>query len=50
MSKTNLPIPADSPIFLKEIKNRIQQAQTQAMLVVNAELVQLYWDTHSEAT
>jgi hypothetical protein len=44
MSKTNLPIPADFPILLKEIKNRIQQAQTRAMLAVNAELVQLYWD------
>ncbi len=28
MSKTNLPIPADFPILLKEIKNRIQQSQT----------------------
>lgn len=44
MSKTNLTIPADFPILLKEIKNRIQQAQTRAMLAVNAELVQLYWD------
>jgi predicted nuclease of restriction endonuclease-like (RecB) superfamily len=44
MSKTNLSIPADFPILLKEIKNRIQQAQTRAMLAVNAELVQLYWD------
>ncbi len=44
MSKTNLPIPADFPILLKEIKNRIQQAQTRAVLVVNAELVQLYWN------
>ncbi|MEI7700758.1 MAG: DUF1016 N-terminal domain-containing protein [Planctomycetia bacterium] len=44
MSKAKRPIPADFPILLKEIKNRIQQAQTQAMLAVNAELVQLYWD------
>jgi predicted nuclease of restriction endonuclease-like (RecB) superfamily len=44
MSKMNLPIPADFPILLKEIKNRIQQAQTRDMLAVNAELVQLYWD------
>lgn len=44
MSKTNLSIPADFPILLKEIKNRIQQAQTRAILAVNAELVQLYWD------
>ena len=44
MSKKNLPIPADFPILLKEIKTRIQQAQARAMLAVNAELVQLYWD------
>ena len=44
MSKAKLPIPADFPILLKEITNRIQQAQTRAMLAVNAELVQLYWD------
>jgi len=44
MSKPRLPIPADFPILLKEIKSRIQQAQTRAMLSVNAELVQLYWD------
>lgn len=44
MSKSSLPIPADFPILLKEIKSRIQQAQTRAMLAVNAELVQLYWD------
>jgi len=44
MSKPQLPTPADFPILLKEIKNRIQRAQTRAMLSVNAELVQLYWD------
>ncbi len=44
MSKKILPVPADFPILLKEVKNRIQQAQTRAMLAVNAELVQLYWD------
>lgn len=44
MSKPRLPIPADFPILLKEIKSRIQQAQTRAMLSVNAELIQLYWD------
>ena len=44
MSKPRLPIPADFPILLKEIKSRIQQAQTRAMLSVNAELVRLYWD------
>lgn len=44
MNKSILPVPADFPILLKEIKGRIQQAQTRAMLSVNAEMVQLYWD------
>lgn len=44
MSKAKLPAPAEFPILLKEIKTRIQQAQTRAMLSVNAELVRLYWD------
>ncbi len=44
MSKSNLPIPAGFPILLKEIKARIQQAQTRAILSANAELVRLYWD------
>lgn len=30
--------------LLKDVKSRIQQAQTRAMLSVNAELVRLYWD------
>lgn len=44
MSKPQLPIPAGFPSLVKEIKARIKQAQTRAMLSVNAELVQLYWD------
>lgn len=44
MSKTILRMPANFPILLKEIKNRIQQAQTRALWAVNAELVYLYWD------
>ena len=44
MSKTILPTPPDFPVLLKEIKNRIQQAQSRAVLAVNAELVQLYWN------
>jgi len=31
-------------ILLAEVKNRIQHAQTRAILTVNAELVRLYWD------
>jgi len=42
--KPKPPIPAGFPILLKEIKARIQQAQTQAILAANAELVRLYWD------
>src|SRR3954464_4972264 len=30
--------------LLKDIKSRIQHAQTRAVLAVNAELVRLYWD------
>jgi len=44
MSKRNLSIPAGFPTLLKEIKTRIQQAQTRAILSANAELVRLYWD------
>ena len=42
MSKTSLP--ANFTTLLKEIKGRIQQAQTLAVLSVNAELIRLYWD------
>ncbi|SRR5579883_1023557 len=44
MSKRHPPALAGFPQLLKEIKARIQQAQTRAMLSVNAELVRLYWD------
>lgn len=44
MSRANLPIPAGYTDLLKEIKARIRQAQTRAMLSVNAEMVHLYWD------
>ena len=36
--------PPDYAELLKEIKDRIGQAQTRAILTVNAELVRLYWD------
>ncbi len=36
--------PTGFPTLLKEIKARIRQAQTRAVLAVNAELVRLYWD------
>ena len=44
MSKPQLLVPVDFPHLLKQIKARIQQAQVQTMLSVNAELVRLYWD------
>ncbi len=37
-------LPADYPAFLESLKNRVRQAQTKAMLSVNRELIQLYWD------
>ncbi|MBI3466011.1 MAG: DUF1016 domain-containing protein, partial [Planctomycetes bacterium] len=37
-------MPAEFSSLLTEIKARIQQAQTRAILAANAELVRLYWD------
>ncbi|MHB1033071.1 MAG: PDDEXK nuclease domain-containing protein [Pirellulales bacterium] len=37
-------LPADYPAFLESLKNRVRQAQTKAILSVNRELIQLYWD------
>jgi hypothetical protein len=42
MSKSSLP--ADYASLLRDIKDRIRQAQTRAVLAANAELVRLYWD------
>lgn len=42
MNKPSLP--ANFTTLLKEIKGRIQQAQTLAILSVNSELIRLYWD------
>jgi hypothetical protein len=44
MKRTRLAVPAGFPKLVKEIKARIQQAQTRAILAANAELVCLYWD------
>jgi predicted nuclease of restriction endonuclease-like (RecB) superfamily len=44
MSKTQSLVPPGFPKLLKEVKARIQQAQTRAVLSANAELVRLYWD------
>ena len=40
----NLDLPADYAGLLTDIKQRIGQAQTRAVLAVNAELVRLYWE------
>jgi len=37
-------LPTDYVEFLESLKSRVQQAQTKAMLSVNRELIQLYWD------
>ncbi len=44
MSKARPPAPAGYAHLLKEIKARIQQAQTRAVFSVNEELIRLYWD------
>lgn len=40
---TNELIPSDYQAFFQTIKRRIQQAQLQAVLAVNRELILLYW-------
>jgi predicted nuclease of restriction endonuclease-like (RecB) superfamily len=37
-------LPADYAPFLESLKSRVRQAQTKAMLSVNRELIQLYWE------
>ena len=41
-------LPADYAAFLESLKSRVRQAQTKAMLSVNRELIQLYWDIGRE--
>ncbi len=43
-SVTSTNLPTDYASFLDSLKSRVQQAQTKAMLSVNRELIQLYWD------
>jgi predicted nuclease of restriction endonuclease-like (RecB) superfamily len=40
----SLSLPADYSLLLKEIRQRVKQAQTRAVLSVNAELIQMYWE------
>ncbi|MDR3632987.1 MAG: PDDEXK nuclease domain-containing protein [Isosphaeraceae bacterium] len=44
VTPTSTGLPADYPAFLESLKRRVQQAQTKAMLSVNRELIQLYWE------
>jgi len=37
-------VPGNFVELLADVRNRIQVAQTRAMLAVNSELVRLYWD------
>jgi predicted nuclease of restriction endonuclease-like (RecB) superfamily len=41
-------LPADYPAFLDDVKARIAAARTRAVLAVNSELVQLYWEIGQE--
>jgi uncharacterized protein DUF1016 len=37
-------LPPDYWSFLESLKTRVRQVQSKAMLSVNRELIQLYWD------
>lgn len=37
-------VPTHYTVLLADIKQRIRQAQTRAVLAVNAELIRLYWE------
>ena len=41
-------LPVHYAAFLESLKSRVRQAQTKAMLSVNRELIQLYWDVGRE--
>jgi len=42
--KGGIAIPDDYPEVFESLKQRVRQSQTKAMLSVNRELIQLYWD------
>ncbi|MFA7239834.1 MAG: DUF1016 N-terminal domain-containing protein [Sulfuricellaceae bacterium] len=44
MNTDNPSLALHYPILLTDIKQRIRQAQTRAILAVNRELLALYWD------
>ena len=39
-----VPLPSDYTALLADIRQRVRQAQTRAVLAVNAELIRLYWE------
>jgi hypothetical protein len=45
---TSLGLPTDYAELLESLKARVREAQIKAMLSVNRELVQLYWDVGRE--
>lgn len=48
MANENLPISADYQAFLRNLKERISEAQVRAALTVNRELILLYWQIGQE--
>ncbi len=38
------PLPPDYAALLTDIRQRVRQAQTRAVMAVNAELIRLYWE------
>lgn len=42
--QTTKVVKQDYPLLLKEIKQRVHSAQVRAMMGVNAQLIQLYWE------
>ena len=47
-TREGLGLPSDYAALLEGLKARIRQAQTQAMLSVNRQLIQLYWEIGRE--
>jgi len=43
-NKSGTAVPDDYAEVFESLKQRVRQSQTKAMLSVNRELVQLYWD------
>ncbi len=48
MTQNTLILPKNYPIFLNDVKNRIQQSQIKAAISVNQELIKLHWWIGSE--